>query len=169
MPEFVLNGGHLPEFRKLDSFVRGYIEALFFTENAPNVDMVKWEHLGESAGEIAEGRFPSDCGFDDLAESTLARIIADCEAFQNAHREDLDELTDNGRSDGYDEESAGRDFWYSRNGHGCGYFDRTKFGEAAERLQAACAWNGPFGEQDIYYGDDGKIYISGSENFKAGE
>jgi hypothetical protein len=39
----------------------------------------------------------------------------------------------------YDLEQAGRDFWFSRNGHGVGFFDRG-LGEAGDALQAVAEY-----------------------------
>lgn len=82
----------------------------------------------------------------DLADETLAKIVADCKAFQ-----DQNNLT------GYPLKNAGHDFWLTRNGHGCGFWEND-FGtpEQCELLHAASK---RFGECNLYVGDDGKLYI----------
>lgn len=142
MPEFILDLGEpdaARSYNALDEFTQGYIEAMFFTETgyAENGDL---EHAT-----VAE-----------LAPSTLHDIVTDCAAFQNSNRENIDEATDNGRINGYDDKAAGRDFWYSRNGHGVGFWDR-QLGDVGDTLdQAAKVWRG----RDLYRGDDGLIYLA---------
>jgi hypothetical protein len=141
MPEFILNHGS-PEaarqFNDLDAFTQGYIEAMFFTDASDPDD-----------GELAHATFA------ELAPKTLAKIVNDCSRFQNENRADLDEGLDNGRINGYDEQSAGRDFWYTRNGHGVGFWDR-KLGDIGDVLSnIARKW----GSVDLYRGDDELIYL----------
>ena len=140
MPEFILdttgdvsppNGVAVPwphplEWRHLSSFVQGYIEALFFTENEPGTSR---EERVTSRGKIrrsweariSEGAskdIPGDYGFSDLAPETLLQIIKDCEAFQQTAKAPLERAYDLD----YSEEQAGRDFWYTRNSHGVGFW-----------------------------------------------
>lgn len=143
MPAFVLNLGDpegAKEFAKLDAFTRGYIEAMFFTEcNEDNPDLV-------------DGAVP------DLAPSALASIHADCEAFcqtgafQFAMWLRVIELAT------FDDEQAGRDFWFTRNGHGVGFWDRDAkvYGTAQDALSEAAQ---AIGETYLYRGDDGKLYV----------
>lgn len=156
MPEFILDRG-TPEasrtFASLDSFTQGYIEAMFFTENAPNAPDLETFRAQEASGEN-EGSIPQDSTFADLAPPTLERIVRECQAFQLAHADDLAEACDNGRIKGYDETAAGRDYWYSRNGHGVGYFDRD-LGPVGDKLQQAARYS----ERHLYLGDDGLIYM----------
>lgn len=126
-------------FRILDSFTLGYVEALFFT----------------STGSADDGDL-EDATFDDLSGVAIHRIIEDCARFQSANRVDLDEALDHGRASGYDLEKAGRDFWYSRNGHGTGFWDRDLggVGDTLSTLATRC------GSVDLYRGDDGKLYLA---------
>lgn len=145
MPEFHLDTtgvvtAHTPQFAylkfsDLDAFTQGYIEALFFT-NASNPD----------DGEL-EGK-----AFVDLAPESLLDILKDCRGFVEAYAGwwHTYEATD---------EQAGRDFWFTRNGHGCGFWDRDQalYGRFAEALtEAANSW----GEVDVYLGDDGQVWLS---------
>lgn len=156
MPQFILDHG-TPEasrtFASLDSFTQGYIEALFFTECAPNAPDAETFHAQCESG-VNEGSIPNDATFADLAPDALAAIVADCEAFQAANRADLGEALDNGRINGYDESRAGNDYWYTRNGHGTGFWDRG-LGDAGDKLAAACRYR----EVHIYFGDDNLIHI----------
>ena len=140
MPEFVLDHGSRDtanRFAQLDSFTQGYIEALFFTDTGTGDD-----------GELEHATV------DDLAPSAWEKIIADCKRFQELNRADLDEACD---FDGYDEQCCGNDFWYTRNGHGVGYWCRDEIGDMGDRLTYAAK---RFGEVDFYRGDDGLLYLS---------
>jgi hypothetical protein len=141
MPEFILDYG-TPEaarvYNGLDEFTQGYIEAMFFTECTSDRE------------ELA------DASFAELAPDALKRIIEDCNDFQTSFRADLDEATDNGRINGYDMQRAGNDFWYTRNGHGTGFWDRD-LGDIGKRLTEMSK---PYSSCDLYRGDDQLIYIS---------
>lgn len=141
MPEFILDHGS-PEaarkFNELDAFTQGYIEAMFFTDASDPDD-----------GDLANATFA------ELAPAALEKIVSDCARFQAENRADLDEALDTGRINGYDDMGAGRDFWYTRNGHGVGYFDRN-LGDIGDVMdKAASKW----GQVDLYRGDDELIYL----------
>lgn len=126
MPEFILAIGspeHQRAFDKLDAFTRGYIEALFFTEEERLCEDGERELPDVAVNMVTmESRFigGDSFGFADLATKALDSIIADCAAFQR----DNAELLELAYARDYDDEQAGRDFWYTRNGHGVGYWDR---------------------------------------------
>ncbi|BAM87665.1 hypothetical protein S58_16570 [Bradyrhizobium oligotrophicum S58] len=168
MPEFVLNVNDYRAFQKLDAFTRGYIEALFFTDEEQLCDESDRDMPSVAIDTATmEPRFVGgdSPGFDDLAPETLAAIIADCEAFQRVHADLLDAAYEHGGERGsYDSERAGNDFWYSRNGHGVGFWDRG-LGDIGDALSNACGWKSrasahPFPERDSYIGDDGKVYLA---------
>ena len=168
MPEFILDtsfgvlmplhGGGSSQMRwsDLDAFTQGYIEALFFTENDPGTDMVAQRRairLNGAPDEMMEGSIPNGAGFSDLAPEALATILADCAKFKLAcvHIEPLM------GADGFpDEAQAGRDFWCTRNGHGCGFRDGDWLEPYASELTNASM---VFREVEPYLGDDGKIYL----------
>lgn len=58
-----------------------------------------------------------------------------------------------------DESMIGHDFALNRDGHGAGFWDRGA-GDAGQHLSEACK---PYGESGLYVGDDGRVYVSGSE------
>ena len=140
----------MSSLRDLDKFTRGYIEAAFFSTN---------DEADETGGE------PLDKNYDvgDLADVTLARMKADCARFQALYG---DLIAYDNRKGGYDsirgddslDAAAGRDFWFTRNGHGAGFWDGDWAEPAATRLDEASK---SFGEYDLYIGDDGEIYGSG--------
>lgn len=58
-------------------------------------------------------------GIEDIEPETLKEMVADCDKFQEANREDLDNVDVHGQ----DDSQAGHDFWLTRNGHGAGFWD----------------------------------------------
>lgn len=117
----------------LDEFTMAYIMAALWTfdEEVP---------LGpfETSGRFQE-LFPKIDG------ATLAKMIADCAAFQK-----LADLTD------YPTKNAGHDFWLTRCHHGCGFWENDYGTE--DQCKKLTEQAHAFGNVDLYYGDDGKIY-----------
>ena len=135
MPEFEMPQSAGRTFAQLDSTLRGYIEAAFFTEcHCDNPDL-------ESAT------------FDDLAPETLANMASDCARFESMIEnapwpEEFD----------LDYEKLGRDLWFTRNGHGVGFWESDRWPEAAGAVCTAAAK--ALGTSDLYRGDDGRVYVS---------
>lgn len=141
MPEYHLpiEASCLRSFNDLDEFTQGYIEAMFFTYCSDPDD-----------GEL-EGR-----GYGDLSQTALVTIIADCKLFQEANADLLQRAETLGEAQAcYDMERAGNDYWYSRNGHGVGFWDRG-LGEVGELLHKACQYR----EVYVYLGDDDMVHVS---------
>jgi hypothetical protein len=136
-------------FSDLDAFTAGYIEALFFTSDAPGVTTEEWQ----ATEEHDEGSIPGDVGFSDLAPEALAKIIEDCRKFQLAQNRTLHPANVSHP----EMDQAGRDFWYTRNEHGCGFWDGDWPEPYASQLTDAAK---AFGNVDAYLGDDGKVYLS---------
>ena len=131
MPEFVPN---LLIKGKIDAFTRGYLIAAEFTSQ---------EEIG---------------GADEWDDSAIAKASEDCERFQNENWEDLMVYCEHISTHGYsDSECAGMDFWYSRNRHGTGFWDRTELPEGLGDKLADAAKK--FGEIDVYVGDSGLVYF----------
>jgi hypothetical protein len=145
MPEFILDTGTpqaAAQFAKLDEFTQGYIEAMFFT-NTGDLDDGDLQHAS-----VAE-----------LSPEFLAQIIDTCNAFKSrvpkdSHGRSLLDLAYDYAPRHYDERYAGHDFWYTRNGHGVGFWDRG-LGPVGDQL-SDLARN--FGNVDLYRGDDGQIW-----------
>lgn len=116
----------------MDKFTTAYIEAALWS-STDNSD--------------ASGGRPLDCnyGVEDIAPETLASILDDCKAFQEAHSNDIE----------CNLEQAGHDFWLTRNHHGSGFWDGDWPDDVGERLTEA---SHAFGNVDLYVGDDGLIY-----------
>lgn len=148
MPEFILDHGtpeSAKQFAALDSFTQGYIEAMFFTSEGVDNDCDPG-HENDLA----------DISVADLAPETMVQIIAGCSAFQLANATWLAQAYDTCIcGNGYDEQRAGNDFWYSRNGHGTGFWDRD-LGETGDELHNVAKHS----EINLYLGDDGLLYLA---------
>jgi hypothetical protein len=148
------------DFDSLDAFTQGYIEALFFADcDEPGI---MYAGDGENRSE------PVEVGFSALANETLEGIMADCVKFQaSAAWTSLHDAFVCGALDPAeralphnDTEDfatvAGRDFWYTRQGHGCGFWDGDWREPYASRLTEAAK---AFGAVTVYLGDDGKVHL----------
>jgi hypothetical protein len=82
---------------RLSPFTRAYLSAMAFTED-PNPP---------------QGDYPAPDLQRQFAPDVLDQARLDCERFEKEYG---DLIAD-------DPEQAGRDFWYTRNGHGCGFWD----------------------------------------------
>ena len=106
MPEFQLNANG-DGFA--DDFMSGYVEAMFFTNGDTSDDD---ESLLNGLGTVR------------LTVAARKRIREDCRKFLGHIMPDgcfVQQWID--RFPGNDYETAGRDFWYTRQGHGCGFWD----------------------------------------------
>lgn len=152
MPQFHLDvHDDYGRWKRLDAFTQGYIEALFFTE---------MEHgtTSETHEPETQSSLPGDMTFADLSQTALATIVAECEAFQETHAALLESVYGvQGRYESreYDAQRAGNDFWYTRNGHGTGFWDRG-LDDAGDKLADICRATR---NQDAYMGDDGQIHV----------
>lgn len=116
---------------KVDYFLRGYLDCALFTtdENPPyGQDYVE-------SGRAAEM-------YSALPAEFIEQAKADCLRFQQANGALLESAFE------YDGEIAGHSFWYSRNGHGTGFFDRDdEYPDGvADKLQDAAE---AFGEHNL--------------------
>ena len=129
----------------LDDFTIAYIECMLWS-STDNTD----ENTG---GDPLDKNY----SIDDIAPEAMTKIVADCERFQRENATLLAEAEYNSsRSREWSkEELAGHDFWLTRVGHGCGFWDRD-LGEVGDKLTEAAK---KFGEVWPYVGDDGKIYV----------
>ena len=134
MPEFVMEGRDHAARAESD-FVLGYIEALFFTSTGAT-PAEEWADTPAEERE-SDGALPCDVDYLDLHPDSLAAIRADCEAWQAAHAELLAFAC--GLMSGYDEAQAGRDYWFTRCGHGVGFWDREELRRDMAR-RADGAW-----------------------------
>lgn len=124
MPEFILNvDGAGPDWHALDSFTQGFIEALFFCECSAfdSSEFFQPDAQEDVQEGRADGSVPSDAGPADLDPAALADIVGLCSRFQSEHAA----LLELAYSRDYDSTQAGRDLYYTRAGHGVGYWDRA--------------------------------------------
>jgi hypothetical protein len=91
--------------------------------------------------------FDHNYSIEDISKKSLRKAIEDCKKFQQENSELLQ---------GIPMESAGHDFWLTRNHHGAGFWDRG-YGKTGDKLTKSAE---SFGDCWIYVGDDGKLYLS---------
>jgi hypothetical protein len=139
------------EFADLSPFVQGYLEAMFFTNEATGISMVDWtdpEVQHDIREGYADGDLPADAGFSDIYPGSLKTAIEECEAFQKEAKA----LLDLAYQRTYDEAQAGRDFWFTRCGHGVGYWDRDEL-DADDLGGKLTAVAETYGNRDASFGD----------------
>ena len=112
MPEFILNESAEAEhpFYALNEFAKGYVEAMFFTNCDCGDDN---EHLA------------NELGTEALTVESVAKISAYCAAFER----DAAALLEQAYQGDYSEEQAGRDLWFTAQGHGVGFWGRSQIGD----------------------------------------
>lgn len=119
----------------LDTFTIAYITCALWSSNDESTP---------------QGGEPMDRNYSmtDIAPETLRSMRDDCARFQEAHAALIERA-------GLSAESAGHDFWLTRNRHGAGFWDRG-LGDVGEKLTDAAR---AFGECNLYVGDDRRIYL----------
>lgn len=162
MPEFVMEGREVAA-RAESPFVLGFIEAMFFTECSPAYSSDEWfsDECKEDQEEgRADGTLPGDVGYSDIHPDSLAAIRADCQAWQKANKALLRRAY---KRAGYDEAQAGRDYWFTRNGHGVGFWDRKELESAGlgAALSDACRYRevNPFFGDHVTHGDAPFVHV----------
>ncbi len=114
----------------LTAFERGYVAA------------AKWLTYRTNEDDTID----EDC-VESVSPEALTEIKEECQDFQDANKDNLEEAY---AVHGYCEESAGHDFYLTRNGHGAGFWDQG-LGAVGERLSKACK---PYGSTDNYWVDE---------------
>lgn len=137
------------KYDDLNPFAKAYIQCMLFAET---------DDSDESGGDPLDSNY----GPEDLAPETIQQVHEDCSKFEAAHSERWADVPDRTFPDGTysGEESAGHDFWYTRNGHGVGFWDPDRqrlYGE--ENAEALDQASKEFGSCNAYVGDDGMIYL----------
>ena len=115
--------------RTLTAFTAAYIEALFFTDTGD------------------QDQPPAD---SILSPEAKEAIREDCNAFLDKHSGLILQTP-------HSFEKAAHDFWFTRNGHGVGFWDGDWPEPQATQLTDAAQ---AFGQCDTYQGDDGLIYLA---------
>lgn len=120
----------------LDMVVKHYLVAALWSSTYENDD-----------GDTIE--MDRDFDTDDFSQEALAEAKKDCAAFLKKAEHLLADA---------DPQQVGHDFWLTRNGHGAGFWDRPEiYGEDASEELTRIAKT--FGEEDVYVGDDGILYL----------
>lgn len=121
----------------LNAFIMGYIEALLFAESATDQDGEEVENLS---------------GYELNAESLEAARL-DCARFMDTAPLLLKGAMLAGVD--YDHTQAGRDLWFSRQGHGVGFWDRDlgAIGEALHKVAQT------FGSKYVFIDDAGLLGV----------
>jgi hypothetical protein len=137
-----------------DSFTLAYADCMLWAET-------------DADGEALDIRYD----INDFSDEAWQTIVDDCAEFQATNAELLNAACytdwfhpgdDTEKPKGwtrdwdYPIESAGHDYWLTRNGHGAGFWDRG-IGELGDKLTIAAKSNG---SRDIYIGDDNKLHIA---------
>lgn len=135
----------------LDPFTAAYVRAALWSSSVDDPDY--------PPGQDNPGGEPMDShyGLQDIPDETLAEMAAHCKLFQRkARRMGIDfEKSIATHVQCTAEEYAGHDFWLTRNGHGCGFWDGDWHEPAATKLDELAKW---FGMCDLYIGDDKLVY-----------
>lgn len=155
-------------WRDLDAFTQGYIEALFNT-SVGDLTGDEWTAKMDAAKDAGdydgqpEG-LPTDTAFSDLAPETLARIIADCAAFQCGAAFHAWGHFICGRPSSefarYPNTKAGRDFWNTRNSESTGAGFTGGGWPEPHATALHFATRALFNSVSARLGDDGKVYLS---------
>lgn len=121
----------------IDTFVTSYLETALWSST---------DNSDDSGGKPLDDTYDTD----DIAPESLAQAAKECADFISLAGDLLVDLRISG-------ESAGHDFWLTRNGHGAGFWDRgypETFGAELTKIAHS------FGSCDVYIGDDGKLHLS---------
>lgn len=113
---------------KLKAFFNAYVAAALWSS-------------GDEKGDPLDSRYSRS----DIAQEALDVMEADCRKFF-AENEECQT----------DPDSAGHDFWLTRNHHGAGFWDGDWEEETGEKLTKA---SHRFGESTLYVGDDNQLYV----------
>ncbi len=126
----------------MDQFTEAYIVAALWSTNDESTP---------------EGGEPLDDNYSiaDIHPDTLAVMVEDCEKFKASKGRFIYLGFDETKSKCTPEEQAGHDFWLTRNGHGCGFWDGDWKEPHATALDNASK---SYGEFNLIVGDDGKIH-----------
>lgn len=147
MAEYELDTDGFDAWEALDYFTKGYVTAMFWTEQEPGTDAESWNPERHSA-------LPGDATPAMLTSGALASIRQDCERFQRENVALLDAYIGTEESPEHGLAKAGIDFWLSRNEHGAGFWDRDK-GDTGEKLHGVAT---AFRESNVSY-ENGEIHL----------
>jgi hypothetical protein len=127
-----------------EAVFQAYVECALWSSN---------DESDESGGRPMDENY----GPDDIAPDTLDAMRADVTDFLAGA--DADALAfwvaEHGAA------QVGHDFWLTRNHHGAGFWDRWSGGTRGYAYgELLTAQAKPYGESDLYVGDDGLVYVA---------
>jgi len=126
----------------MDTFTAAYIECALWAIN---------DESDSSGG----GPLDENYGEGDIDPTTLAIMVEDCRKFQEENADDISTYPGGMWTP---EEMAGHDFFLTRNGHACGFWEISDWPEdSGNRLKKASK---DFGEFNLCVGGDGRIHVS---------
>jgi hypothetical protein len=120
----------------MDTFLASYIETAL------------WSSTDDDGTPLDSAKYADA----ELADETLAKMTADCIAFEKRAEILFDAAKYTERR-----ERVAHDFWLTRNHHGAGFWDGDYPEPLATQLTDLAQ---SFKECDLYVGDDGKFYLS---------
>jgi hypothetical protein len=134
--------------------VDAYTEAMLWSSSGRKPAC---ETCGDNDSDCRECELESLEGFE-LSSEAQEQAQADCDAFWTLACDLVTSETRLKPTEYTPEAMAGHDFWLTRVGHGCGFWDgdwRDPEGEKLTKLAKL------FGERWPYLGDDSLVYVSG--------
>ena len=130
--------------KDLDEFTQAYIACALWSTNDEST---------------LEGGVPFDGNYseEDIHPDMLVEMIADCRAFQDQNKSDINAGPHGCQLCQVQSSSAqaGHDFWLTRNGHGAGFWDGDWPIAAGKRLTKASE---EAGDVTLYLGEDDLIH-----------
>ena len=132
-------------------FVKGFVDALFFTNRCEDDVEKSAQDLLEDTRGLVLVQVKTDFTVYDFSDLALSMLAYDTGVFMHY----ATSLYWDGIES--DLELAGRNFFYTREGHGTGFLEHEDvYGDGADRLTELAHL---FASVDPYVGDDGLIYI----------
>lgn len=136
----------------LDAFTKAYLEAALWSSTyqiCPDCESVESDgsdHCPACGERMEDWPIDKDFEISDCSIGLLEQAEKDCKSFQEQAGEWIaDENLENASYPA--DERAGHDFWLTRNGHGCGFWDGDWTEQAGEKLTDLAKG---FGEVDLY-------------------
>lgn len=104
-----------------------------------------------------ENEAPLDDNYDDgdFSHKAIVRMTADCLGFYTECYRIYSGRRVSSGDVACDSAMAGHDFWLTRCGHGCGFWDGDWHKDVSEYLSSVAR---RYGNINLYIGDDGLIY-----------
>jgi len=132
-------------WNEIDAFTQAYVDAMLWATS---------DNSNDQGGEPLDKNY----SIDDIAESAMEKIVADCKRFQEENASDIATIPHRYTNDGdwSGEEQCGHDLFLTRNRHGVGFQDRIFIDEdVRDRLHTNAQ---AYGEVYPCVGDNGLIY-----------